>query len=107
MPRCKPGDVCIVISGPSTGLSCTVLAHATANEAITYAYNMLGEDMLPDTDPGTQFWLIDKPVIWRGSTGELEDIEIPYECDDWLMPIGSKEKEKQTTKEAECSPCNQ
>lgn len=103
MPRCKPGDVCIVVSGPSTGLSCTVLAPATENQAITYAYNMLGVDMLPDNN-SDQLWQLDKDVIWCDASGELDDFEMPFECDSWLMPIGKKQNEKQTKKEMEKTP---
>lgn len=104
MPRCKPGDLCVVIAGPSTGLSVTVLEPVTAQQTIDYAFYVKGDSMLPNISPGEQLWLIDKEVVWHDISGEMGDIEMPFECDSWLMPIGKKQDEKQTKKEMEKTP---
>lgn len=98
MARCKPGDVCLVVRGPSTGLCVTIIDYATLKEVMDFALYVKGDDMVPSC-PDEQFWLLDKEVVWAGIG--CEDESYPYECDSYLMPIGSKDKDKQTDRELE------
>lgn len=102
MPRCKPGDLCVIVKGPDTGLSVTVLSAATVDDVSRYAAQVHQRWISPDVRE--QLWQLDKNVLWRDSKGRCEDMQMPFEGDSWLMPIGKKQDEKQTKKEAEKTP---
>lgn len=64
-PRCKPGDLALVIRGRQRGKSVTVLAPATEEEVLENIYKVLGVRFGGVMNRG-QLWKVDLPITWSG-----------------------------------------
>lgn len=99
-PRCKPGDLALVIRGRQRGKSVTVLAPATEEEVLENIYKVLGVRFGGVMNRG-QLWKVDLPITWSGLGHPDKVCMVAYAPDENLLPITPDEKVKQEQKKEE------
>ena len=74
-PRCRPGDLAVVLRGTYAGAIVNCIALALEGERASF-------DIADNNGP---VWRIDRCMLWNSGDGK---IPLPYAPDSALLPIG-------------------
>lgn len=85
-PRCKPGDLALVIKGRQTGKTVKVIAPAPDEEVIEAIRIVMGVKFKSVIDQG-QLWRIDLPITWSNMADPNSGCMVAYAPDNNLVPI--------------------
>lgn len=99
-PRCKPGDLALVIKGRQTGKTVSVLRAADKDEVLEAIRKVLGIRFADVANQG-QLWAIDLPITWSGMGASGKSCMVAFAPDDNLLPINPDQQIKQEHKKEE------
>lgn len=99
-PRCKPGDLALVIRGKQTGKTVSVLRAADKDEVLEAIRKVLGVRFADVANQG-QLWAIDLPITWSGMGTNLAVCMVAFAPDDNLLPINPDQQTKLEHKKEE------